>query len=566
MSEQDGAKSHPVRAAMHRLLNLVTDVSSGLSWAPLLWPFAFFVPFFFLFWLRHYRPRWLGPVANSGVPIAIGLACLVLAAFIAADAAYCLSSAFWDHNEPAVGIQSWMFWRGDAVYQNLLTQQRYSGPYGPYGYIAIGFFQGLIGPSVFATKLLPCLAGAMAMGLFFLVLWRRTSAWLALLFTSLLAALSLRLGPFAFWSRPEPFLLLCVATGLFAATRKGLINTVLLGVSLGIAVDLKISSVCYFLPVVVLAVETGCDWGKLAKAAAIAAVTVILPFIVFPQISLSNYLGILQVIGKRGSGLLEFHLSLEWLVTLFMPVGGGLLFYKLTSSERTAETAGDQKRLLAAIVVASVALLLFASKLGAGPHHFLPLIPIVLLFAAEQTEKGRGFRWHSSMVAVTGYALCFSWLLSCMLVALGSAYSISAGAIRQESEAAASIRDLQQLVDEHPAYAWLGGAPLSGVPVQSPYHLQLVFKGMPPALHPPAQMDFQLAGLAETDLTKLENEIEGKYRKPIAWVVPKGSIPFGMKTAFDQSHPLFSEKFQREFAERFVKAGSSRFFDFYFPR
>jgi hypothetical protein len=551
---------------MHRLLNLVTDISTGLSWAPLFWPFAFFLPFLFLFWLKRYWPRFLGPVANWGSPIAIGLACLVLVAFITADTSYCLSSAFWDHNEPAVGIQSWLLWRGEAVYQNLVTQQRYSGPYGPYGYIAVGFSQGLIGPGVFATKLLPCIAGALAIGLFYSVVRRRTSTGLALIFTSLLAALSLRLGPFAFWSRPDPLLLLCVTTGLIAATRKGLVNTVLLGVSLGVAVDLKVTSIFYFLPIVVLAVETGFDWTELAKAAAIAVAAAVLPFIVFPQISLSNYLGILQVIGKRGFGLLEFHLSLEWLVTLFMPVGGGLLFYRLTSSNRPPETAGNQKRFLAAIVLASVALLIFASKLGAGPHHFLPLIPIVLFFAAEQTEKGRGFRWHSSMAAVTGYALCFSWLLSCMLVALGSAYSISAGAIRQEAEAAASIRDLQQLVDQHPAYTWLGGAPLSGVPVESSYHLQLVFKGMPPGLHPPAQMDFQLAGLAETDLAKLEKEIEGKSRKPIAWVVPKGSIPFGMKTAFDQSCPLFSEKAQREFEERFAKGGSSRFFDFYLPR
>lgn len=551
---------------MHRFLNFFTDVSTGLSWAPLFWPFAFFVPFFFLCWLKRYRPRFLGPVASWGSPIVLSLACLVLGAFLTADAFYCFSSAFWDHNEPGVGIQSWLFWRGDAVYQNLLTQQRYSQPYGPYAYIAVGFFQGLIGPGVFATKLLPCLAGALALGLFYLVLRRRASGWLALVFTSLFAGLSLRLGPFAFWSRTDPLLLLCVTTGLIAATRKGLINTVLLGLSLGIAIDLKVSAVCYFLPVVVLALETGFDWGEVAKTAAIAVVAAILPFIVFSQISFSNYVGILQVIGKRGFGLLEFHLSLEWLVTLFVPAGAALLFSRLTFSKRPAETARNQNRFLAAILVASVALLMFASKLGAGPHHFLPLIPIVLLFAAEQAEKARDFRWHSSMAAVTGYALCFSWLLSCLLVALGSAYSISAGAIRQESEAAASIRDLQQLVDEHPAYTWLGGAPLGGVPVESSYHLQLVFKGMPPGLHPPAQMDFQLANFPEVDLTKLEKEIEGKYRKPLAWIAPKGSAPLGMKTAFDQSRSLFSEKFQREFAERYAKGGSSRFFDFYLPR
>jgi hypothetical protein len=79
-------------------------------------------------------------------------------------------------------------------------------------------------------------------------------------------------------------------------------------------------------------------------------------------------------------------------------------------------------------------------------------------------------------------------------------------------------------------------------------------------------MDFQLARFPEADLTRLEKEIEEKYRKPIAWIAPRGSTPLGMKTAFDQSRPIFSEKFQREFAERFGKGGSSRFFDFYLPR
>jgi hypothetical protein len=298
----------------------------------------------------------------------------------------------------------------------------------------------------------------------------------------------------------------------------------------------------------------------------IAVIVTILPFILFPQISLSNYLGILQVIGKRGFGFLEFRLSLEWLVTLFIPVGGGLLFYRLTSSERPSEPGANQTGFLTAILLAAVLILLFASKLGAGPHHFLPLIPSVLLFAARQTEKGRGFRRHSSMVAVTGYALCFSWLLSCLLVALGSASSISAAAIRLEAEATASIRDLQQLVAAHPSYTWLGGAPLGGVSIESSYHLQLVFKGMPPGLHPPAQMDFQLAGIPETDLTKFEKEIAEKSGQPLAWVVPKESLPFAMKTAFDQSRQLFSEQFQREFAERYAKGGSSRYFDFYLPR
>ena len=122
---------------MSSLLNFFADVSARLSWAPLLWPFVFFIPFFCLFLLKRYRPGWFAGLAGWGAPICNSFAVLVLAAFLAADLSYCLSSAFWDHNEPAFGIQSWLFWRGDAVYQNLLTEQRYSGPYGPYGYIAV---------------------------------------------------------------------------------------------------------------------------------------------------------------------------------------------------------------------------------------------------------------------------------------------------------------------------------------------------------------------------------------------------------------------------------------------
>jgi hypothetical protein len=551
---------------MNHLLKLFSDVCSALSWAPLFWPFAFFIPFFCLFCLRRYRPAWFNGGECWAGSISTAFAGLVLIGFFAADLSYCLSSAFWDHNESTVGIQSWMFWRGDAVYQNLVTEQRYSAPYGPYVYIIVGLCQGLTGPGVLATKLMPCAAGAAAIILFWLALRRSVSTRVALLFTCLLAALSLRLGPFAFWSRPDPFLLLCVTTGLVVAARKGLANTVLLGVALGVAINLKIQSALYFIPIAMIAIRNGFDLAALANAAAIALAVTILPFLVFPQIALGNYLGILRLVGKRGFGFLEYRLSLEWLVTVSLPLAGAFLFHQTTSDKRPDALDANDRRVLGSILVAAVAILIFASKLGAGPHHFLPLIPIILLFAVEQKEKGRTFRWQPSIAGVIGYAFCFSWLFSCGLVAIGSAYSLSTDAIRKEAEAAGAIRDLRQLVDEHPAYTWLGGAALGGLPIDSPYHLQLVFKGMPPGVIPPAQMDFQLARFREVDLTKLEKEIREKYGRPIAWVVPKGSLPFGMKTAFDQSHPLFSEKFQREFAEGFAKGGSSKFFDFYLPR
>ena len=82
-------------------------------------------------------------------------------------------------------------------------------------------------------------------------------------------------------------------------------------------------------------------------------------------------------------------------------------------------------------------------------------------------------------------------------------------------------------------------------------------------INPPMQMDYQLAKVAESDLAKLEKELEEKYHRPIAWVVPKGAQPISMKTAYQPDRPLFSDKFHQEFAARFEKTESSRYFDLY---
>jgi len=548
---------------MKRLFDLLNDFAFDLSWAPWFWSFALFLPLFGLFFLRHYKPSWLAPFVTWGNPLRKSVACLIIAAFLGADAIYCLSSSFWDHAEPTQAIGSWMFWRGDPVYHDLQTQQRYSAVYGPYAFILEGYCQGLIGPSVFSSKLLACAAGAGAICLFYLILFRRTSARVALLFTSLLAALCLRLGPFAFWARSDPLLLLCATVGLLAATRKSIASIFILGVSVGIAINLKVHSVVYFLPVAVVAAQSAFGRRELVRIGLIAAAVALLPFVIFPQISLQNYCALLRLASGRTSGLLEYRLTWEWFITLCIPIVGPLMFFWLTSSGSTERTDSKSKLYLAAILGGFAVTLIFASKHGAGPHHLLPFIPSILLFAAEQTYKGRGFRWQSNILSAVGYALCFSWLTSCTLVALRSAWSVSADSIRHEAEARASIHDLQEIVDQHPSLTLLGGAPLGGQPVYSSYHLQLVFNGMPPGINPPMQMDYQLAKVAESDLAKLEKELEEKYHRPIAWIVPKGAQPISMKTAYQPDRPLLSEKFHQDFAARFEKAESSRYFDLY---
>ena len=313
----------------------------------------------------------------------------------------------------------------------------------------------------------------------------------------------------------------------------------------------------------VVAAKTGFDWRSLIRIGSIAAAVALLPFLIFPQVSLLNYLKLLRLMSTRGFGFLEYRLTWEWFVTLSLPIVGPLGFWLLTSSDNSERTDSARKLYLGSIFVAFALLVMFASKVGAGPHHLLPLLPGILLFAAEQTDERIRFTWRSNLLSVTGYALCFSWLISCALVAFRSAWSVSSDSIRQEGAARESVRDLQHIIHQHPNVTLLGGAALGGQPVHSSYHLELVFNGMPPGINPPMQMDYQLAGIAESDLLRLEKELTEKYRRPIAWVVPKGALPFSMKTAYQPDRFLLSAKFQQDFAARFKKTESSTFFDLY---
>jgi hypothetical protein len=148
-----------------------------------------------------------------------GIAAIALFVFTVTN--YLYSDAFSDLWESSIASISTILLRGQAVYPDLSTEERYALPYGPFLFITLALSQWLLGATTFATKL-PCvLAAVTSVGLLWLVVYRRSrSVATATVFAGLESALLLAFRIQAFWPKPDGLLLLAVSVALVAVLRR----------------------------------------------------------------------------------------------------------------------------------------------------------------------------------------------------------------------------------------------------------------------------------------------------------------------------------------------------------
>ena len=154
--------------------------------------------------------------------------------------------------------------------------------------------------------------------------------------TALAQALMLPLDPLGLWPRPEPFLLLAVAGGLWAATRRAWWGPILLGFFIGFAADIKVYHVLPSFPWRSSPSAAGGIWKSLALGAVAAVVSVATFFAPFasPAISLGNYVAMLRMMdaGRRfidGLAVANF----EWAVVLSLIALAPLLIEKRSDTQ-----------------------------------------------------------------------------------------------------------------------------------------------------------------------------------------------------------------------------------------
>jgi hypothetical protein len=542
---------------------------------PITTMFALLLPSLLLAGILHRAGGW-PRIAAMRRCIAI-VAGLMVCLYLGAAVVYLFSHVFTDHVEPSIASISWLFWKGGPLYHDLATQERYSIPYGPYMYMAIGWSEGLLGPSIFASKLPGVLSGLLSLFFLFLAIRRYSTPARALCGTGLAAALMLIYASVSFWDHPDPFMLLAVALGLYATTFRTLAGPILLGLSLGAAVNLKADAFLYFPPAFVLVLRQKWPFKRILGGMAAAAVTTILPFVAFRNISFPNFLALLKINSERAFEWSLFSQILHWFAFLFLPIiiVGAVAWTQ--DAGKFMQFIKSERAYLGSILLVYLLKWLPASLSGAGTHHLLPLVLIIAFFTAFLPAFIRIGATPPRLATVAVMVIACAWGGACVIEAAAGAYRVLQPSITGDAGAERREDDLKRLVREHPDQTILSGVgSLEDYPGTFSRYI-LAFAGMPLGVEPNVMMDFEVTGHGRLDFAALVKGIEQERNKPVLFAVPKHSRPFSMRSYLPHHvqpangrtppvlsyEPLFADSFRSAFDRMFILSGSTEFFDVY---
>jgi hypothetical protein len=486
----------------------------------------------------------------------------MLCLYLAAAGGYLFSHVFLDHIEPAITSLSWLFWHGKPLYQDLVTQERYSDPYGPYVYIFVALSQSLLGPGIFAAKL-PCvLSGAASLILLFITIRRKAAPARALCWTGLAAALLLTFGNNSFWTRPDPFILLATVLGLFAATLDGIAGPILLGLSLGIAVNLKINSFLYFLPAMALALPRKWSIPGIITGLVITSGAALLPFVLFHNISPANYRALLKLGSERGFGIPTCLQVLQRFLFFILPIALAFAYGRTRDGGEFRQFFARQRFYLAALLVAFCFILPVASLRGSGRYHLMPFVPIIALVMADLPAFEWDFASPAHKCALAIVMIGCTWLGTCLVAGTTGFYQTLAPALSGNARAKACEEDLSQIVHDHPGDVVLAGVGSEDTYTDTFSRFVLADAGMPTGVDPSVLMDFDNTGHGQLDFQALISGIEGEENgKPILFVIPKDSVPFSM---YSYQH-IYPDDFREAFAAGYARVATTGGFDIYAP-
>jgi hypothetical protein len=500
---------------------------------------------------------WVGRASESRAPAALGLALALL--FLAVLGVYALTHFFHDHSEPTAVIHAWKLLRGEPLYHGLDAAERYALLYGPtvHAFNALGL--ALFGASIPAAKLCGWLMALSSLSLLWVCLRRETSpaaAWWALVY---LLAAGLCFNNMLFYPRADTHLFFWAAVGLWAALRLPRVPAALLcGLAAGAAMGCKVHGPVYFLPLWVL---LGQRHGFRAVAAswAVMLLAAALPFLLFANVSLANYLAWLGLASRHGFDPVLLHSNLQWALFLLLPLGLAWV-YRAGGDRRVLGAQLRQHRLLAgANLLALLAAILIGGKKAAGPHHLLPFVPVwayllARLLAASQVDR------VPERVRRGVAALAAAFLLVGLAGAVTKAALLAEELLRAEPLALALRADLRRLARRYPhARLQMGYGRHNASYILTWMRPELEFAGHACLLDPLALMDMQGAGLHIPRATIEHLEAA----RDELWLIPKGEPPFLLTQGYTApgGEVIFEPAFRQAFLDRYAPIGLSRFFE-----
>ena len=527
---------------------------------------ALFLGFLPLVWAAVDPMRWAARRLLIG-KILRGLALLVLAGFCWVTFRYLALPVYFEPVEPQVSEVSWNYLQGHPLYEQGQSAQVYNLPYGPVLYLVVGWCNKLFGPSVLAGKLPGVLANVLMLAVLFFVYRRQISPGATLLALGLAAAMFLRADGTPITGRSDSILCLLVALGLWLVAQRRAYAPVAFGLLVGLAMNCKVHSALYFIPVAAVAWNNGYTFKQGLVAAGCALAIFLAPFFLLPDISLGGYAWFIASIVGHGLSMIKLQ-QLLWCGTVVaVPAVAGWLALRGADHGAAVTAVRANAKLIGGFAAAFVLLLFPASKVGAGPHHLMPWLVAIPALAIPLYQSGLGNVWGE-----TGGRLARVFLLSWVCAVLASAL-LALGKINSlleehAGEGAKVVADVQDILKTHDKDYLI----FMGVGGQDDYWLTsyrelLTFDGQPVGIDWVALMDYKRAGLKEPELARLLEQFQAKSAPPkgALWLVPKGDVPFSIKTFYPPQDVLFTQPFRDDFKLMFQRTGSSEYFDIYTP-
>ena len=480
-------------------------------------------------------------------------------AFLATN--YFALEGYLGHTTPNTAELAWRFIQGQPLFVPYEQGGVLLTAYGPWLFVVHAAVLSLFPASLSLVKVAPFAATALSIVVLGLALGKRYGVQKAAFGLFVYMAALLMAGIVPFWNRPEPFLLLLVALGVWASAaqarkteshaqnhQSGIwVPTFALAVLVGIAVNFKVTAFVYFLPLAVGYFSRQWYW-RWPLMGAVAVGVFLLAFLL-PGLSLTAYLAnVFGVAGERGidPGLLKQ--GVKYALTFLSPL---LVVAAAFAAGRLRDAKAPGDLLYAGAFVVAVVLVLYpASVPGSGWYHFVPLLPIVVdLLVRFVGRLDQAPRWYIGVVAL--FVVGFTVLMTPPFGRLNRA-------IDNRTWGADLRQDVTDAMADYPGQSIEMGY---GQDIAKTYHysfhkLLLVFAGHASSVDSMSEMEMGWRGY---DMPQPRLDALAKCQTNV-WLIPKGESPFALYNYFVAA-PLFSDGYRAAFHRAYTKVDSLRLLD-----
>jgi hypothetical protein len=458
-------------------------------------------------------------VVVVGLFLTLLLLAVVCARYLAVD-------AYIDHIEGNIVIRGWEYIHGAPLYELQDGSPHFANLYGPLTCLVQLPALLALGATVIASKAtaIAALLATIAIVAAFFFRGPPVPALHGLFF--LVAGLAM-MSPTSFWTRADPFETLLVAVGVVLAA-----SPVAVGICIGLAVNFKALAFLFFLPIVLELARNG-GWRALLLLVSGAGAAFLAPFLL-PGVSLHDYLVTLfQQAGGQHHVLERPWLLLGCLTALALPVALSLGRRRIAAAPRIYGWAS----------LASLVLLLYPATFpGAGPYHFLPLLPVL----AEARRR----------LPVGGIGAQFA-VFPILLIAASTTHYCLRQAVDRDGWGALA-NEAVSLARSSPAQpAEIGyGDTRVGYEIAQLAKAKLALDGTAPMIDAQILMELRLIG------------IDGSRRwvpylstcRIAREILPRNQLPFATRGYFYDNGPVFDAAFRAAFAAHYVPVERSAHF------